>query len=746
MKFDIIPQDLYSRATKASNGNMTACIAYNYVDEDGDTIGSVTRVEYMGDDGEKKKTFIQADYNKQYKKFKMTADNIKTCLFNRDKIKDADYIVWCEGEKAAMALQGVLPKGWAATTGTGGVNNQKNVNVSPLFGKKVIVWPDNDKVGIHGAMKLSTMLSEKSIEVLGWVKIGDDWEEKDDAYDIVERKGGAYVRKILKDLGEVKKPDINLPEIMPRDALPFKVLGISIENDVFIYCFQDSMIRSIKQSQFNELALVTIYNDMAFWYDFCGRSPRSDKPNILSGWSRIWGLAYPLGIFKPQATRFAGIYRDGEEFVAHLGDSLYIDGKQYDLDQRIDDGIYVADTKANIDIKSEELSITEANNLIKYFELFRTRHRDHRQVLLGWSVASLLAPILPRRPHLWIYSPANTGKSFIAQKMSKISGTFGVSIDSSSATFAGVKQLIQGRGCPVYWDEAEAQSRSQSDKWDRIMEMVRITFDNRDAAVPQGTKEQVAKLFFPRMMFCFSSIRMADFEESLASRIISIPLSKPQTHEEMLRHHSECRAVESEIDWDSLSSRIFMRVYNNADTFFKNYDKAYNKFLEIGTDDRRSSALAVCFAGFSMLLKRTPLTNEDIDKYLWKDPYKLMPEEQSDAEYLRTLIMSTPVRLRTNDGDTVSLMFKDVIKVVNNGGFSVRGVNTSVAVHEYKTMGLEYNKDNGKVYVWTGSPRLERCLGGFKGIKSVAPSLEGFERGKNNGFLFDIRKEIFYNE
>lgn len=744
MKFDIVPQELYARAIKLTD-NITDCICYNYTDEGGKTIGAVTRVEFKDPKGERKKTFIQADYSKQYKRFKVSADILKTSLFNRHNIIKANCVVWCEGEKAALELQSILPEKYAATTGTGGAGNQQNINISPLIGKKVIIWPDNDKMGQHGAIKLNTMLHEKKINVIGWIKIADEWNDKDDAYDIIQRYGKDYTLNLLTELGDPKEINLELPEIMPRDIMPFNVLGYTSEDEVVIYCFQDAVVRAIRKSQFDEKAMITIYNDLPFWYDYCGRSPRSDKPDILTGLSKMWALAQEAGFFNPDITKHGGVYKDGDDYVAHLGDRLYINGVEYDLDQRMDNGIYVADSKADVKHDCPEITQDEADLLREYFSLFRTRLAEHRQVLLGWAIASMLAPILPRRPHIWLYSPANVGKSFISGKMSNLTDLFGIRLDSSSTTAAGVRQYVRGRGCPLFWDEAEAQTRGEEAKWSSVMEMVRISFDSRDGKTVQGSREQVAKFFVPRMMFCFSSVRMADFEETLASRIIPIALNKPSTHEEVLRYYESCRKIEARIDWNNISSRLFKRVYNNAETFFKNYDMAHEMFTEMGTDDRRSSALAVCFAGYALMFGVTPMSKQDMQKKIWKNPYKIMPEEQSDAEYLRTLIMCAAIRFRTDSGDNISIMFQDFIAAANSNDVYLHGVNLAVIAREFRSMGLEYISASGKVYVWAKSPRLYRALGQFDGIASVAPSLEGFERGKNDGFLFDIREEIFYN-
>lgn len=66
-------------------------------------------------------------------------------LFRLDKIKDAQTVVIVEGEKCVYALEYIGID--YATTTMGGAKNAKKSDLEPLRGKKVVIWPDNDKAG-----------------------------------------------------------------------------------------------------------------------------------------------------------------------------------------------------------------------------------------------------------------------------------------------------------------------------------------------------------------------------------------------------------------------------------------------------------------------------------------------------------------------------------------------------------------------------------------------------------------------
>jgi hypothetical protein len=62
-------------------------------------------------------------------------------LYNRSRITQADVVVVVEGEKAVHALQSI---GICSTTSPGGAGKAGMADWSPLSGKIVYLWPDND--------------------------------------------------------------------------------------------------------------------------------------------------------------------------------------------------------------------------------------------------------------------------------------------------------------------------------------------------------------------------------------------------------------------------------------------------------------------------------------------------------------------------------------------------------------------------------------------------------------------------
>lgn len=96
-------------------------------------------VRFVGEDG--KKSFRQAHHRADGKIVAKGIEGRKWPIYNRTRIAKAAFVVVCEGEKAVHALQSL---GVTATTSPGGAGKAGLADWTPLAGKTVFLWPDND--------------------------------------------------------------------------------------------------------------------------------------------------------------------------------------------------------------------------------------------------------------------------------------------------------------------------------------------------------------------------------------------------------------------------------------------------------------------------------------------------------------------------------------------------------------------------------------------------------------------------
>ena len=79
-----------------------------------------------------------------------------------------------EGEKAADAAEALFPD-MVAVTSQGGSGASDKSDWSPMRGRNVIVWPDNDQAGADYAAKVTALAKRAGAASVRVVDVPDDW-------------------------------------------------------------------------------------------------------------------------------------------------------------------------------------------------------------------------------------------------------------------------------------------------------------------------------------------------------------------------------------------------------------------------------------------------------------------------------------------------------------------------------------------------------------------------------------------
>ena len=131
---------------------------YLYLSEDGEILVAVRRYIERDETGE---IVLDAEGNakKEFRQFPRLPETRP--LYNLPDIAQSDRIIWVEGEKCADALTKL---GYTATCTIGGAgmlsaNTKHKFDFSPLHGKELVIWPDNDQAG----MKLAKLVQELAV-------------------------------------------------------------------------------------------------------------------------------------------------------------------------------------------------------------------------------------------------------------------------------------------------------------------------------------------------------------------------------------------------------------------------------------------------------------------------------------------------------------------------------------------------------------------------------------------------------
>ncbi|RZF43824.1 hypothetical protein LSTR_LSTR006365 [Laodelphax striatellus] len=152
----------------------TSTAYWDYYDENGQAIVRVYR--YDDNNG---KRYLPFDI----KKSTFSVPEIRP-LYNIPGILKSDKILLVEGEKCANAL---IEQGITATNEMSGDNADPNkTDWTPLKGKHVIIWPDNDEPGKKYAEKSAMKLTCLGVEELCILEIPKDKPKGWDAADCVK--------------------------------------------------------------------------------------------------------------------------------------------------------------------------------------------------------------------------------------------------------------------------------------------------------------------------------------------------------------------------------------------------------------------------------------------------------------------------------------------------------------------------------------------------------------------------------
>lgn len=167
---------------------------YRYQNTNGSLVAEIERYEWQKD-GETKKTFRPWDVERR----KYTHPEFRP-LYNLPNIIRAPEIVVVEGEKAADAL---IAQNVDATTAMGGSNAPlEKTDWSPLRGRKIVIWPDNDDAGKAYAERLKAHLEANGALAVSVLNIPASRPQKWDAADAEDEDLGGLIRAMRSEVSQ----------------------------------------------------------------------------------------------------------------------------------------------------------------------------------------------------------------------------------------------------------------------------------------------------------------------------------------------------------------------------------------------------------------------------------------------------------------------------------------------------------------------------------------------------------------
>jgi len=134
----------------------------------------------------------------------------KLPIYYTDKAKDKPIII-NEGEKAMRGAEAIYDGD--VCTWHGGVNSWEKADWSPIYGREVWIWPDNDEAGKKCALDIHKFLKEHKCKV-SVIRPPFEFTDKDDLYD-------AYENNFFANTDELEDYAKDNQEYIPNDDVEF---------------------------------------------------------------------------------------------------------------------------------------------------------------------------------------------------------------------------------------------------------------------------------------------------------------------------------------------------------------------------------------------------------------------------------------------------------------------------------------------------------------------------------------------
>ena len=556
-----------------------------YKNEQGYCIAFDARVDKINPDGTKKKDVYPLRWDG--KKWIMKALPAPRPLFNLDKIagdKDGKkQVIIVEGCKTAVAAEHYFPN-YIITTWQGGCKAVKQADFSSIYGRKVIIIPDADKLinpktddyfeweeqpGMKAANQIADILYNNrcyvrivNTKVYSEVKSGWDIADaleggmkQNDLVDFIRKNIYEYV-PVKKDEEEVIEPEVIVKQKEEKrqyDDTYFYCLGVEGKTHYF-FPRSTGQIIGYPPSSYKKETLLSLA-PLAWWE---ANFPQKGGADWTAAADWLCRTQEKCPIFDRKMIRGRGAWFDDGKPVLHLGTSIFVDGVVMRLDEFKSNYVYEKAPPLAVKLQTV-LPKEDSVKLIDICRLARWEKPYYGDILAGWMFSAMVCGAMPFRSHLYIIGAAGTGKSWILDNIIKvIMGRMALPV-SSKTTEPGLREALGGDILPVIFDEAEAENPSDKIRMQAIFDLARqASSEGTDAIYKGGSNGSGGFSYLCRSSFLFASInnsmtKSADMSRTTVIRLRNAPL-KSKT-EERKKDNEMFKKLETE------ASRVFTPEY-----------------------------------------------------------------------------------------------------------------------------------------------------------------------------------------
>lgn len=535
-------------------------------------------------------------------------------------------------------------------------------------------------------------------------KFKDHSAKPTDFNDLHLREGIEKVSKQLKSL------------IPPKFG--FRPVGV---DDNFIYVYQIETASIVKLPiNFSKNHLFRIA-PLDYWLKRY-RNEDDGKMNWLIVQDQLVSMCSKIGGFNGSKIRGVGVWRDGEDIVLNEGDRLTVNGAIIAYENYASDKFYVHGHP--VMRMQTRLTLAECAPLANVVQMLNWSDPHSGFLLCGWIVASMIAPLLPIRPHIGLTGPSGSGKSTVLLDIvRKCLGPSAVFADGGT-TEAGLRQRVRGSSVPVVLDEFEGDTDASISRIEGLTELLRVAHSSGGGRTYKGSTGGQSDSF--DVAFC-ALVSAINFRFSNAADISRFTILEMKKRGNSPEQFAPIRHLLSMIDEDfgeKLRGRI---IYMNS-KILESCGMLTIAFQKYSNDMRSGQQLAILFGCSWAVLSDEVISPDQADalaKEFFESKEKI--EEVTDQEQcLNHLVTSSVIidGVRKTIGDVILNGHTDEIRQLKVFGIAVSREKNGFSIpnsHSY------LSKD---VYKGTRWNRWNSSLGRLDGaIKHFVFKLDAPNRG-----------------
>lgn len=419
-------------------------------------------------------------------------------------------VLLVEGEKAADRAADLFPQ-YCVLSWANGSNAIDKVDWSPLEGRSVLLWPDNDKAGEKAmdriALKLTRLKCSLSV-VSAPPGAAEGWDVADAVWTTSEALD--HLAGSLKPYAEPSPEEVKQAEEEAQVAQAFSehftLLGFR-GSSYFYLPKGTGAITEIAGQGHSSMSLCRLA-PLAFWQE-AYPGPRGGI-DWLQATSDLYQQQHEIGEFNPDLLRGRGAWWDRSRSVLHLGDRVVLDGIEQPINVRFPSRYhYQRGISLGRFSGVKPLSEQEAMQVLELAERFYWEVPASALLLSGWCVLAPICGALPWRPHVWLTAGAGTGKTAVLERfVSPLLGEFQL-VTQGSTTEAYIRQALRTDALPVVMDEAESNLKSDANRMQNILALARQASAESRAVQGRGSPTGEAQVYRIRSMFLLASIATA---------------------------------------------------------------------------------------------------------------------------------------------------------------------------------------------------------------------------------------------